>query len=113
MPSGRRRLSHADLRGRCGSAGQASLATSQAGSVFGDGCGGHASPYHFHVDLRCEYSPSSSSAAAAVSAHSPLVGIALDGRGVYGVWEGPSSVTSLPSLDACGGRAGPPRFAPT
>ena len=59
---------------------------------------------HFHGDLACEYAPNAAATAAAVAAHSPLVGIALDGRGVYGAWEG---AAALPSLDACGGHSGP------
>lgn len=39
------------------------------------------------------------------SGHSPLIGIALDGRGIYGLKE---SSYSLPTdLDACGGHYGP------
>jgi len=72
-----------------------------AGTSFGDTCGGHASPYHYHVDLGCEYA--SNSQAAPPSAHSPLVGIALDGRGIYGAWEGGAA----PVLDSCNGHVGP------
>ena len=60
-------------------------------------------PYHFHVDLKCEYSPSTSAAASAVTAHSPLIGVALDGYGLYGAWE---SAGTAPTLDACNGHAG-------
>jgi hypothetical protein len=54
-------------------------------------------------DPKCEYTPSSSAASSAVTAHSPLIGIALDGRGIYGVWE---AAGSKPTLDACGGHVG-------
>ena len=72
-----------------------------------DTCGcraGHANPYHFHVDAACEYSPSALASASTVTAHSPLVGLALDGRGIYGAWE---SAGTAPTLDACGGHVGP------
>lgn len=45
-----------------------------------DTCGGHAMPYHYHKDLSCDYDSSN-------SGHSPLVGIALDGHGIYGLHE--------------------------
>jgi len=83
----------------------AGLAAMVAGSVFGDSCHGHASPYHFHVSPDCEFSPNSNAPASAVSAHSSLIGVALDGRGLYGSWEGAGG--ALPSLDACGGHVGP------
>ena len=51
----------------------------------------------------CEYSPNSLAAASSVTAHSPLVGVALDGRGIYGAWE---SAGATPTLDACGGHVG-------
>lgn len=63
-----------------------------------DDCGGHATPYHYHVAMRCMYPQSDS------SAHSPLLGIALDGHGIYGVWEGSGA---FPSVDACNGHLGP------
>merc|ERR1711988_1267887 len=37
--------------------------------------------------------------------HSPRVGTALDGRGIYGKW---ADSLTLPALDACGGRFGVP-----
>ena len=92
-----------ELATTCGTSGAASLATTNAGNTFGDSCKGHAMPYHFHVDLVCEYSPSS--AANTAAAHSPLIGLALDGRGIYGVWEGAGG--ALPTLDACNGHIGP------
>ena len=93
----------AELTYTCGSAAS-SVATAVAGTIFGDKCKGHASPYHFHVDMACEYSPNAAASASAVSAHSPLVGLALDGRGIYGAWE---SASTLPTLDACNGHVGP------
>jgi len=62
-----------------------------------DDCGGHAMPYHYHVPTRCEYSQHDS------SVHSPLIAIALDGYGVYGVWEDDGE---FPALDACNGHYG-------
>ncbi|KAJ3282371.1 hypothetical protein HDU79_009962, partial [Rhizoclosmatium sp. JEL0117] len=74
----------------------------QCGSSFQpwmglDVCGGHASPYHNHQDPLCLYDH-------AASGHSPLVGFALDGYGIYGVKE---STYSFPTdLDWCGGHTG-------
>ena len=62
-----------------------------------DSCGGHAKPYHYHTDLTCNYNSSDS------SKHSPLIGIALDGHGIYGLHEG---TAAAPVLDACGGHYG-------
>ncbi|KAI9022120.1 hypothetical protein DFJ74DRAFT_111807 [Hyaloraphidium curvatum] len=67
--------------------------------LLADGCGFHATPYHAHADLPCDYDIS------AAGSHSPLVGYSLDGRGIYGRWE---SSGKLPTdLDACGGHYGP------
>lgn len=68
-----------------------------------DTCGGrHTSPYRYVRDLSCEY------ASTVFSTHSPLIGVALDGRGIYGKYEGGAgSNTSLPVLDACNGHWGP------
>lgn len=85
-----------ELKYTCGSA---SVST----SGFGDTCGGHATPYHFHVDLSCSYSPNAAASASSVTTHSPLIGVALDGRGIYGAWE---SSNTLPTLDACNGHTG-------
>ena len=74
------------------------------GTVFGDDCAGHASPYHYHVETKCEYSPNSFAAASSVTTHSPLIGVALTGQGIYGAWE---SDGTLPTLDACNGHVGP------
>jgi len=62
-----------------------------------DVCGGHANPYHYHKDMACEYDNSVS------STHSPLIAISLDGRGIYGMWEGNGT---KPDLDACNGHFG-------
>jgi hypothetical protein len=58
--------------------------------------------YHYHCHLRCEYNDST---ATAGTPHSPLVGLMLDGRGLYGMYE--SGLTMPTNLDACGGHYGP------
>jgi hypothetical protein len=63
-----------------------------------DDCGGHASPYHYHYTMACDYNTTDS------STHSKLVGVALDGRGIYGKWE--SSGAKPTDLDACNGHYG-------
>ena len=66
--------------------------------VLLDDCGGHASPYHYHMLMHCEYAYKDS------SGHSPLIGLMLDGRGLYGQFEN----HSLPNdLDACNGHTHP------
>jgi hypothetical protein len=67
--------------------------------MFMSDCGGHATPYHYHCHLKCEYDMMAS------STHSPLIAVMLDGRGLYGMWEG--SGTAPTDLDACGGHYGP------
>ncbi|KAI9335507.1 YHYH protein-domain-containing protein [Obelidium mucronatum] len=74
----------------------------QCGSTFlpymgTDLCGGHASPYHNHKDFVCLYDRNS-------TGHSPLIGFALDGRGIYGFKE--SSYSYPTDLDWCGGHYG-------
>jgi len=66
--------------------------------MFMDDCGGHADIYHYHFDLVCEYD-------ITAPGHSALIGIALDGRGIYGFDE--SLNTPPTDLDACGGHFGP------
>jgi len=66
--------------------------------MFPDDCGGHANPYHHHNSLACDYNNTNS------TSHSQLVGIALDGRGIYGKWE--SSGATPTDLDACNGHYG-------
>jgi len=70
--------------------------------VFGDSCGGHGSPYRFDGDMPCNYDSSQ-------LGHSPLVGFALDGYGIYGRWESHPlfGQPTPPKLDACGGHVGP------
>ena len=69
-------------------------------TTLGDGCEGHASPYHFHSDMPCAYSPT--------QPHSGIVGYALDGYGVYGRYESMADGVSAPpsDLDSCGGHYG-------
>lgn len=71
--------------------------------MMSDDCGGHASPYHYHEDLTCDYDRSNSSSSS--SGHSPLIAISLDGYGIYGMWE--TAGTAPNDLDACGGHYGP------
>ncbi len=65
---------------------------------FLDECGGHATPYHLHHHPSCEYNQQA-------TGHSPLVAIALDGYGMYGLWE--DGEGKAPTLDACNGHTGP------
>eukprot|EP01065_Artemidia_motanka_P046857 TRINITY_DN7193_c0_g3_i1.p1 TRINITY_DN7193_c0_g3~~TRINITY_DN7193_c0_g3_i1.p1 ORF type:complete len:240 (+),score=69.48 TRINITY_DN7193_c0_g3_i1:485-1204(+) len=65
-----------------------------------DTCGGHAMPYHYHKDLACDYN-------SGAAGHSPLIGIALDGYGIYGLNE--ATGTRPSNLDLCNGHtAGTP-----
>ena len=59
-------------------------------------------PYHYHMDLTCNYD------ATIDGVHSSLIGLALDGYGIYGKYEMQSanSISSVPQLDACGGHYG-------
>ena len=65
-----------------------------------DECGGHTTEYHFHERMSCLYD------ATIPGVHSPRVGTALDGKGIYGKWEIQSTDPSnrrtgtLPVLDA-------------
>ena len=68
------------------------------GNWFLDGCGGHARPYHHHNELSCYYDHSTNT-------HSPLVGIAKDGYGIYGIYEKDKQAPT--DLDACNGHYGP------
>ena len=65
---------------------------------FVSDCGGHAQPWHHHCNLTCEYDQS------AETGHSLLVGVMLDGRGLYGMHE--TTNTPPADLDACGGHFG-------
>ena len=60
---------------------------------------GHANPYHHHYDLACDYDKTA-------SGHSALTGVALDGRGIYGLYEKTGAVPT--DLDACGGHCKSP-----
>jgi len=62
-----------------------------------DECGGHATPYHHHNELKCYYDHT-------VNTHSPIVGIAKDGTGIYGLYE--KDKTPPSDLDACNGHVG-------
>ena len=46
--------------------------------MFMDSCGGHANPYHIHTDPICNYETDSA------TGHSTLLGVSLDGYGIYG-----------------------------
>jgi len=86
-------------------------ASAVVSTMFLDDCGAHANPYHYHTDLRCEYQGGTSSTGgySTATAHSPMIALALDGRGIYGQWESGTTagVGSLPTnLDPCGGHKG-------
>ncbi|KAH8086080.1 arogenate dehydratase [Aureococcus anophagefferens] len=65
-----------------------------------DSCGGHAFPYHYHNDNACDYDHS-------LKQHSVLIGIALDGHGIYGLYESYNETSeeqvTPDDLDACNG----------
>lgn len=69
-------------------------------SLMLDTCGGHAIPYHYHNDLACDYDHT-------FQGHSPLIGFALDGYGIYGLYESydETSETQIrpTNLDTCNG----------
>ena len=52
---------------------------------------------HFHTDLVCDYT-------LTAPGHSALIGISLDGRGLYGQYE--TTGTAPTDLDACNGHYG-------
>jgi hypothetical protein len=66
-------------------------------SLMLDTCGGHAMPYHYHQDNACDYDHQQ-------AGHSPLIGFALDGYGIYGLYE--SNPSKPEDLDACNGHVG-------
>ena len=66
--------------------------------LFMDECGGHAKPYHIHMDPVCLYTPGA-------DGHSAVVGVMLDGAPLYGRHE--TTGTPPADLDACGGHTGP------
>ena len=55
------------------------------------------SRYHYHMDLVCDYT-------LTAAGHSTLVGVMLDGRGMYGRYETTGAVPM--DLDMCGGHVG-------
>ena len=65
--------------------------------LFMDECGGHAIPYHYHMDPVCLYKPDD-------PGHSGVVGVMLDGRPLYGRHE--TTGTAPADLDPCGGHTG-------
>jgi hypothetical protein len=69
-----------------------------ATAMFMDSCGGHADPYHIHTDPICNYRTTE-------SGHSTLVGVALDGYGIYGKFE--TGDQRPCDLDTCHGHVGP------
>lgn len=81
----------ASLQNNCGTA-------NAAPGGFASMCGNHASPSHYHTLQSCDYDSTSS------VTHSTLLSVVMDGRGLYGKWEGAGQ---LPVLDACGGHFGP------
>ena len=79
-----------DVERQCGSTGY------RKRMLLSD-CGGHATPYHSHAKLRCEYNETA-------AGHSTVAAILFDGRGLYGKYE---ATGVLPTdLDACGGHYG-------
>ena len=69
-------------------------------------CGGHAAPWHYHTSLICALNSSTTFASlAAQTGHSPITGVMLDGRGLYGPFETSSAAPT--NLDACNGHYGP------
>lgn len=45
-------------------------------------CGAHNQPLHYHTDMVCHYNANDS------AVHSPPLAVMLDGRVLYGRWEG-------------------------
>ena len=59
------------------------------------------------MDPTCIYTtPATVATYGSALGHSPLIGFALDGRGLYGLYETTSTYAYL-SLDACNGHWGP------
>ncbi|GMH77676.1 hypothetical protein TrST_g7558 [Triparma strigata] len=66
--------------------------------MFMDTCGGHADPYHIHTDPICNYETDTA------TGHSTLLGVSLDGYGIYGKFE---TLNQRPcDLDVCHGHVG-------
>jgi hypothetical protein len=72
--------------------------TDVAYQMFMDSCGGHATPYHIHTDPVCNYEEDSD------TGHSTLVGVSLDGYGIYGKFE--THEQRPCDLDVCHGHVG-------
>jgi hypothetical protein len=90
------RMCGALIEKACGTANLKGNTTASMHMLLSD-CGGHAG-YHNHESIACEYS-------ATATGHSTLIGVLLDGRGLYGQYE---STAVLPAnLDACNGHYGP------
>ena len=90
------RMCGALIEKACGTANLKGNTTASMHMLLSD-CGGHAG-YHNHEGIACEYSATS-------AGHSALVGVLLDGRGLYGQYE--STGTHPTNLDACNGHLGP------
>jgi hypothetical protein len=90
------RMCGALIERACGTANLKGNTSASMHMLLSD-CGGHAG-YHNHEALACEYS-------AAAAGHSALVGVLLDGRGLYGQFE--SAAARPADLDACNGHYGP------
>jgi len=54
-------------------------------------------PYHYHNDNSCDYDHT-------LPGHSPIIGFALDGYGIYGLYE--DHPTKPDDLDVCNGHTG-------
>merc|ERR1711869_167249 len=81
------------------------ISSSEVGII--DSCGGHANPYHYHEDMTCLPNRDSPRDGAG---HSPALAVVLDGRLIYGPYEGGgqrASDLAVGGLDACNGHFGP------
>lgn len=67
--------------------------------MFMNTCGGHADPYHIHTDPVCNYETDSA------TGHSTLLGVSLDGYGIYGKFETHNNQRPC-DLDVCHGHVG-------
>ena len=71
-----------------------------------DSCGGHANPYHYHKDMTCL---PNRAGPPLNGGHSPALAVVLDGRLIYGQYEGDGKRASdldVGGLDACNGHYG-------
>ena len=81
------------------------ISPSEVGII--DSCGGHANPYHYHEDMTCLPNRDSPRDGGG---HSPALAVVLDGRLIYGPYEGGgqrASDLAVGGLDACNGHFGP------